>query len=367
MKRFQSIALVAFVALTVDVRFAVRSQAANGATDYLHFDSTYDGGWASGQNGGIGFGPWTLTATSGNPSMNGFFVGTSTNNGAGGSGIDTKVSTFPPPMDPLPRSWGLYANNGNTAVAYRSLTGDRLAIGQTVTLYMDNGYVDAGSYVGVIFRTGPGTTNKNDGSRLEFFFPGGNGNNDYYIADSNGVQNVNANVQLGDTPAHWTDSGLSLTFVLLTADTYRLHVATRQQNNGGLGPIDGLSNFGTGVTVTGTLAGVTGAGVNSIALYNQNAGNGAGNDLFFNGMSVSADPIPKITGMNVVGGTNAFISFTSISAEAYELQSRDAMSTGSWATVTNNIPGNGSTIQLQDAYPSTQTMRFYRVKGSYSF
>src|SRR5438105_4751055 len=170
MKRFRHLALVTFAAMTADVLFAVRSHAANGATDYLHFDSTYDCGWASGQNGGIGFGPWTLTTTSGDLNMNGFFIGTSTNNGTGGSGIDTRFSTFPPPMDPLPRAWGLYANNGNIAVAYRALTGDQLAVGQTVALYMDNGYVDAGSYVGVVFRTNNDTTNKNDGARLEFFF-----------------------------------------------------------------------------------------------------------------------------------------------------------------------------------------------------
>src|SRR5205085_2903170 len=76
-------------------------------------EGAYNGGWTNGSNGGVGFGPWTLVLGNSNGTSNGFFIGSSTNNGSGGGvGIDSCGESF-----------GIYANNGVYAVAYRSLGG----------------------------------------------------------------------------------------------------------------------------------------------------------------------------------------------------------------------------------------------------
>src|SRR5579859_1443586 len=75
-------------------------------------NSPYTSGWSTGQNGGTGFGAWTLTQTSpGNGSVNGQFIGTSANNGDG---------TTNPNIDTGGKAFGEYGNSGNNAVAYRA-------------------------------------------------------------------------------------------------------------------------------------------------------------------------------------------------------------------------------------------------------
>lgn len=74
-------------------------------------DPAYAGGWFYGDNGGTGFGPWVFTGIGPiNSQWNGFYIGSSTNNGGGDV----------PGIDVNGQSWGIYANNGNYAAAYRS-------------------------------------------------------------------------------------------------------------------------------------------------------------------------------------------------------------------------------------------------------
>jgi len=86
--------------------------AANVAFDDAS-SAVYSDGWATGDNGGNGFGPWTLNTV------------TSSGNFAGSFHGSTAVST---------QSFGLWAN-GSTASssATRSLTGGLLTAGQTIS------------------------------------------------------------------------------------------------------------------------------------------------------------------------------------------------------------------------------------------
>ena len=111
-------------------------QAADNAADAVYAKPYPQ--WVDGDNGGFGFGPWSLRPTS-NGGSSGFFTSTATQNGnyPSGGGIDT-TSGF----TPSPTSWGLYGNNSgspDTAVASRSFTGGSLGVGQAFSIGMDNG------------------------------------------------------------------------------------------------------------------------------------------------------------------------------------------------------------------------------------
>ena len=238
----------------------------NGATNFSRFyrllvltpppaddasAAAYAGGWFDGDNGGMGFSPWVLTATGPIGSQyNGFYIGSSTTN-SGSPGIDVSGD-----------SWGIYANNNNYAAAYRDFAFGPLRVGQSFSLSMDNGYIDSGSYVGFVLRNGNATDGPfdyNTGARFEFLFIGGN--DDYYIFDA-GQQ---------DTGIFFTNSGMQLIFTLVTADTYSLQVVENDTTN----------------SYSGSLSGTAGSGINSIAIYNFNSGGSPDNDCFFNSFKIT--------------------------------------------------------------------------------
>jgi hypothetical protein len=99
-------------------------------------NATYASSWATGANGGSGFGAWRLGASG----SGGHFVGSSTNNAGGSGGIDTGG-----------KAWGLWASSGVTE-AVRPLTGGGLATGQILRVAFDNGTVAGGRSVGIAFR-----------------------------------------------------------------------------------------------------------------------------------------------------------------------------------------------------------------------
>jgi subtilase family serine protease len=216
----------------------------------------YAGGWFYGDNGGIGFGPWVFTGIAQiNSQWNGFYIGSSTNNGGGeGPGIDVNG-----------KSWGIYANNGNYATAFRSFAYGPLQVGQSLSLSMDNGNIDSGRYVGFVLRSGDATDGPFDydtGARLQFIFFGGG--NDYQLYDNAGQQ---------DSGIFFTDTGLRFVFTLTAADTYSLQVI----NN---------SN-GTTNSYSGTLSGTAGSGINSLAVFNFSAGASPNGDCFFNSLKIT--------------------------------------------------------------------------------
>jgi lysophospholipase L1-like esterase len=71
--------------------------------------------------------------------------------------------------------------------------------------------------------------------------------------------------------------------------------------------------------------------------------------------------LPRITSISVAG-TNVALQFSSVSNQTYVLESRDDLVTGSWASVTSNIPGNGGTISITNQVAANLPMRFYRVR-----
>jgi probable HAF family extracellular repeat protein len=215
--------------------------------------AAYTNGWPNNSNDGMGFGPWTLRTTSTNETLNGFFIGSSSNNASGESlGIDVGGE-----------SWGLYANSGNLAVAYRAFS-NPLQVGGTFGIHMDNGYIDGGSAVGFVLRHGNASayaTNYTTGSRFQFLFTG----MDYFYAviDATGTHYVGLPL---------TGTGLRVVFTLTGTNTYRLQT------------IDYASG-GTN-TLTGTLAGS--GSLDSVALFNKNAGTSPANDAFFNLMQIGS-------------------------------------------------------------------------------
>ncbi|HUJ08690.1 MAG TPA: alpha-amylase family glycosyl hydrolase [Verrucomicrobiae bacterium] len=230
--------------------------AADNAADPSYGNYT----WTNSANGGTGFGPWILTSSNpSSPNCNGFFTDSSTKSSPHTS----------PGIDVNDTSWGLYANSYCSgpaiAAAYRAFA-SAIQIGGQLQLDMDNGYNDTdGSAVGFTVRNGNAASSPADfptGARLQFYLAGGAA--DYTVVDAAGVR---------DSGVPLTYSGLHLTFTLGTNDAYTLAVIS----------------YGTGLTnvITGTLAGTANSTLDSIALFNNDAGTDPPHDLFFNSLLVA--------------------------------------------------------------------------------
>ena len=228
---------IAFALLSVTL--ATAALASDPGSDNAA-DSVYDDGWTTGDNGGTGFSAWTITAEA----NSGVFIASSTGNGTGGSlGIDTSGD-----------SWGMFGNSGATVSAIRPLTGI-LAEGNTFSLQMDNGNIQAGGTVGFGLQNSSGT------NRFEFYFQGGDAN---YTLNIGGVES--------DTGIGFTDDGLTLTFTQLAADAFALSVTP---------------NGGSESLFSGTLVA---SDISQVRLFNSNAGAGGPSDAFFNNIVVVPEP-----------------------------------------------------------------------------
>jgi hypothetical protein len=227
-------------------------------------DPTYNSGWSTGENGGTGFGAWTLTQTSGNiDGFNGQFIGSSPN-------IDTSGKAF-----------GEYGNTGNSAVAYRAFGTGEMYNDSTFHWAMQNGNIDNGDSVGLTLRNGDADANPgnyNTGVRFEFLFIGGN--SDYSYIDNSGVH---------DSGIGFTSTGLQLSLQLTGANTYSLTISNGN-NTALLG------------TYSGSLEGAANSSIDSFAAFNNDAGSGGANNAFFNSFSVNAVPEPTIAVLFALGG-----------------------------------------------------------------
>ena len=264
------IALPILVAFTV-----VLTQSASGvivASDEAD-NAPYNDGWQTGDNGGTGFGAWTLTQTSGNiDGFNGQFIGSSSGNGFG---------TANPNIDTGGKAFGEYGNTGNAAVAYRAFGTGQMYNNSVFHWAMDNGFIDNGTSVGLTLRNGNANANPgnyNTGARFEFLFLGGN--SDYTYIDGTGSH---------DTGIAFLDTGLQLSLRMIGANGYTLTVSNGN-NTALLG------------TYSGTLEGTANSSIDSFALYNNNAGGGGAHDAFFNSFSVDAVPEPTVVVLFAVGG-----------------------------------------------------------------
>ena len=197
-------------------------------------------------DGSDGWNGWTLATTSGDVNQNGHFFGNSINNNGTGGDSNSDGDIGNP-------AWGMYANTAQTAFAIYPLPS--LQPGDVFELSIDNGSVQAGGQVGFALVSG-GVT------RFEILFPGGAAS--YWINDSLGFQ---------DSGIPFTREGLDVEFALTGVDTYTLTV-TRLVD-------------GSVYQSSGTLAGTAGLSINSLRVFNFNAGTGSGADFFFNHLRLS--------------------------------------------------------------------------------
>jgi hypothetical protein len=240
--------------------------AANPASDQAS-NSPYEPGatWVNGQNGGTGFGGWVLTSGT----NSGFFIGSSSGNGANppSGNIDTAAV-----------SWGMFASNGDTASAVRPFTGPaggrQLAVGQSISLAMDNGVVQTGGMVGFALNDGNGAP------RFEFYYLGGDSVDSYKI-NINGTQ-FNLNLP-------FTANGFSnITFTLGASNTWSLSITE-----------NGVS--GTMMYSSASFADLAASNMAQISLFDVNAGSAANNFAYFNSLTINAVPEPSV--MSLLAGS----------------------------------------------------------------
>lgn len=197
----------------------------------------YGSGSFNGTNNGFGFGSWTTAggtnagAFTSNPANN---AGGAANNG-GGIGNP---------------AFGLFANSGQTASAVRDITGG-LALGQTIRLDLDNGFINTGGTVGF------GLRNSGGQNLFEFFFAGGNSS---YSVLGSALQTFGA----------FTGGGLTSYFTMTSTTAFVFQVSS----NGGTS----FSTFTGSISNAGTVA--------NFRLFNANAGAGGNNDAFYNNFQV---------------------------------------------------------------------------------
>ncbi len=197
---------------------------------------------------GNGSGPaaqgWTTTQTSGNGSQNGFFGGANPN-GNGGNTSSVVAGN----------GWGMYANSGQATTASYS-TGDLTGAGgfpAFIQLGLDHGSTIQGNglpgsgVVGIQFF---------DGATLayEFRYVGGNGAARWEYGDSSGFNQTST--------VGFSTNGYNFRLNQTGSNTYSFSVNGSQ-------------------ITTGTLAG--GAGfVDSVKVFNNNAGSGGNANVVFN-------------------------------------------------------------------------------------
>ncbi len=71
---------------------------------------------------------------------------------------------------------------------------------------------------------------------------------------------------------------------------------------------------------------------------------------------------PGMTSIQL-NGQNVNLSFGTLPLAGYRvLWTSNLNTTGTWNTLTNNVPGTGGTLQISDPVPKTQPERFYRIQ-----
>ena len=193
-------------------------------------NTAYDDGWVTNDDGGTGFGAWTINT----PTNSGVFIGTS----------DIAV---------LNKSWGLWANSGATSSAVRDFDNPMGSLDR-FTIFMDNGSIQNGGTVGF------GLQNNSGNNVIEVYFVGGETN---YTVNDGTAKNSNLS---------YTNQGLKVEVELNSATSYLVRLTK-------------LSDLST-QTVTGTIAST----ISKLRLFNFNAG--SNNDQFFNSISHEIAALP---------------------------------------------------------------------------
>jgi len=195
-------------------------------------NAVYSDGWISTDQGGFGFGSWSLYTSSTNASQNGRFV-------SSGDGIQIGTP-----------AWGLYANGGNLSEAKRAMPAT-LTTGRVIRVRLQNGFINPGSGVGV------GLQNISGDTIWQFFFNGGD---------------TNYNITGSTTDVAWTDNGIEIEFSLSSVSNYMA----------GITPVGGIKRF-----VTGSLESRADMAIQVFRAWNWNAGSGSDYDVFFNDLKIT--------------------------------------------------------------------------------
>ena len=237
-------ALSALATLTV-AGISQTAQASNAASDNAgnlpYFPTNgpaTPAGWASGQNGGTGFGAWSMSAST----SGGYFVASRT------------FSNVTPFFDIYEQST---APTASTTSVTRPFTGGALSVGQSVSFDFVLNMDATGGYVGF-------SLNDSKNNSLFQFEQAGNSPVNGYITDASGQTagvGVPYNFQSLDT----------MSFTLTSPTTYNFDV------NGAL-------------AYSGTISNTTG-GIQSLEFFDN--GGGPGSDVLFTNLAVSAVPAPS--------------------------------------------------------------------------
>lgn len=287
---------------------------AQGGTDNAS-NTDYNSGWQTGNNGGSGFGAWTLHTTIADGSQNGHFIGTSD----------------------LGDSWALYANSGQTSSAFRDFSTSPDA-NDIIKIQMDNGSINNGGVVGIGLRNASGE------NLAEVYFKGGDAN--YYVNDNAGER---------ASTIGYTSAGLQIEFRMTSAtafDVVLTHIATPANTQ----------------TISGNLSSPGGGqGIAQIRVFNFNAGNG--NDQFFNNLEHIVDgllPVSYISFTATALADNVVLDWRTAMEEnnaRFEVErSRD----GRTFEAIGEVMGAGTTLEAQayqyiDAAPAAG-VNYYRLK-----
>jgi hypothetical protein len=264
MKRVQSMNTRALALAALAVLASVHPLSGQDLFNFAEDTAgNYQGGWASGSNGGYGFGPWGLVAQHGEgESYAGFFVARKANH-AELQGI-TRDFAF-----------GLYANGRafEEAVAFRPLK-EPLRSGDAFSVLLEHGPIrpkfeegGGGGALGFTLRTGnvqSGVGDYHAGARFEFVALEGQAT--YRLIDGEPHAMADSGVVL-------TEGGIEVTFVLVGADRYDLQVRVLET--------DQLHEW-----KGRRLGGQAGGAIESFAVFNRN---GERSDLYFEGLQVNRE------------------------------------------------------------------------------
>lgn len=282
----------------------------NAASRDSATNSTYEAGWADGQDGGQGWGGgWQLV---GGASAGHFRAGSGVSNLAIGA-----------------RAWGLWANNGGLCTAVRPLAG-QLNVGDVLRVKFENNWIASGSSTGI------GLQNRFGQNLLEFLFIGGATNyvfNDAVINRPTGIP--------------WTDAGLALEFELTSPTTYRLQVNS--------------------TTVTGQLAVTSESVIDRFRTWNyMTAGgdSGEGYNVYLTDLEIDGVPLESSTFQDEVTITRQYGPFSDADGDGYvtweeEFAGTDPHSAASHLPEIGWLPPGGSALYIE--IPSTVPARWYDI------
>jgi hypothetical protein len=290
-------------------------------------NASYADGWQTGDNGGIGFGPWTLS-----------FSGS-------GSGL-----LYPPQFidrTPLP-------GNSLGAPAFGLTTGDQrtafetsevrrplvvpLAVGQTLTANIDGSVLDphAPSYsIGNTFDL----LAANGSERFSLFT-----NNDYHINRWTVTGDFDTGISAG--------SSFRIDFTLTSANSYNLV----------LSPVNGGAAL---FTQTGaTLAGTAGASIATLRItdYGTGSSSDGSKEYFFDGLMITAPGIPGDYNNNGTVDAADFVVWRKNQGTTNALPNDPTGGTigasqyNTWRTHFGQPPGSGSGAVASASIPEPATL-----------